>query len=377
MKLLELHASKYSSLRHETVTFGNLNIFVGANASGKSTILDALKFLQQGLKTGSFRQAVRTRGGVRYLFGKWEEASQMKLSVQMQDSENQTRYKWSIGLLIDHRQFRVNEEVTMLPANGEELHLLSANQGSGWWLSENQQKIRMKGDPDMCALAAASADAAFLARPIYTFVSDWTFIDPNLFSLRRMRRGGESDRLERDGQNLAERLYQLNESSPETFKDIASATKSILGIPEELEAVERNDHFHIHFYERGLRSPVTQTSVSTGTLRILTLITALFEAPHQGLVAVEEPENNIHPAALGDFVQLLVATSRRVQVLITTHSPTFLNFVEQPESVYVVRRDDLAGTKVFQEENPQGVRDALQATGFSLGEFYETKGFGR
>ena len=45
-------------------------------------------------------------------------------------------------------------------------------------------------------------------------------------------------------------------------------------------------------------------------------------------------------------------------------------------AVRVVQRRDAEGTKVLREEDPEAVRRALDASGFSLGELYETKGFG-
>ena len=54
MKLVKLTAKNYRSLRDVSVEFSSLNVFIGANASGKSTILDALRFLQEGVQTRDF-----------------------------------------------------------------------------------------------------------------------------------------------------------------------------------------------------------------------------------------------------------------------------------------------------------------------------------
>ena len=151
----------------------------------------------------------------------------------------------------------------------------------------------------------------------------------------------------------------------------------MIGTPDRLESVEEDDKFHLHLYEEGLEHPVNQSRASSGTLRVLALLTGVLEEPGRRIVGIEEPENNVHPAALGDFVQYLVEASRRVQLLITTHSPIVLNFLEDPNAVSIVRRDDVHGTQVVPERNAQGVTEALEASGFSLGEFHETKGFGR
>jgi hypothetical protein len=64
MKLLHLRAYRYRSLREETVTLSDLNLFIGTNASGKSTILDALRFLHEGVQERDFRSPVFSRGGL-------------------------------------------------------------------------------------------------------------------------------------------------------------------------------------------------------------------------------------------------------------------------------------------------------------------------
>ena len=381
LKLLKLTAKNFASLRDETVVFGDLNVFIGANASGKSTILDALRFLQDGLRLRDFRRAVGRRGGARYLFQKWEKSLRAELRLLFEDTEQSTQFNWTIGFITEERDFVVDEKITMQRFDDAESSLLWVERGIGCWMSGNGQKIQIEREATTCALAHASVDADFEARILESFVADWRFIDPNLFAIRRRWQSDGSERLSADGSNLLERLHTLKASKPEIFEQIGQATQSVLGMPERLTPVVHNhddDHevYHLHFHEKGLISPVTQESASSGTLRILALMTTLYESPGRGLIGIEEPENNIHPSALGDFVQYLVLASRQVQLLITTHSPILLDYLEDPNSVCVVKRDVDRGTRVDRENNPEGVRNALNASGFSLGEFHQTKGFG-
>ena len=109
---------------------------------------------------------------------------------------------------------------------------------------------------------------------------------------------------------------------------------------------------------------------------MLALMTALFGEPGSNLIGIEEPENYVHPTALAAFAGYLMKARERIQILVTTHSPLLLNFVNDPASVCVVRRMDQEGTRVNRERNPEAVRRALEESGFGLGEFLETKGFG-
>ena len=377
MKLLSLKVSRYRSLRDERIELSDLNLFIGTNASGKSTILDALRFLHEGVQERDFRTAVFSRGGIVHLAWKGEEAQQIELVVRLKD-EGKT-YEWFVRLTRDGYDFSVQEEVSELHPPDPPAHLLSADKGRGWWWSgEKGDRVSLAQFPMTCALAAAAADASFPARGLAEFVSRWGFFDPNPFLLRRDWTGLDSSKFDPYGRNLGERLYVLSQSSPEIFDRIVSATQSVLGLPSKIEPRQSEDRDRFYFVqsEPGLQYPVHQMGVSSGTLRMLALMTALFGEAETNLIGIEEPENHVHPTALASFAEYLLKARDRVQILVTTHSPLLLDFLNEPEAVCVVRHTDQEGTHVTRESNAEAVRQALEASGFGLGEFYETKGFG-
>lgn len=374
MKLLELKASNYRSLREETVSFGDLNVFIGANGSGKSTVIDALRFFYLGLELRDFREVVSARRGFSNLAWAGEDVQRVSMSLQFQDGTN--KYNWSVALAEEGYEFWTHEEVTQLAPDGTEVELLSSQRGAGWWRSGKNQIVQLQQGPTVCSLATASADANFPARNIADFVAQWGFFDPSPFVLRQERVGIGSTQLDAFGRNLAERLFRLKESSPETFHRIVGGTKHLLGIPTSLDPKELEGSYYFTQLEPGLKYPVHQGVTSAGTARMLALMTALLEDRRRGLIAIEEPENNIHPAALGDFTTYLAEASGDIQILITTHSPILLDFMDDPSAVSIVRRDEIKGTRVIKESNPEGVKKALEESGFSLGEHHQVRGFG-
>ena len=50
MKLSTLVADRYRSIRSQEVALNDFNLFIGANASGKSTILNTLRFLSEAVE---------------------------------------------------------------------------------------------------------------------------------------------------------------------------------------------------------------------------------------------------------------------------------------------------------------------------------------
>ena len=371
MKVLSLTTKNYRSLREVTVALDSLNLFIGANASGKSAILDALRFLSEAVQMRSFRVPAYSRGGILNLAWKGEDASLVELAIVVQGEK---RFRWSVRLSRISYEFRVTEEVEEIPDGSPPVKLLDAENGKGWWWSgERRVQVELLQEETGCALAAAAADASFPARQLAEYISRWGFFDPSPFLLRRDWNLPEAERLDVYGRNLAETLFYLPAEELET---VITATRSIVGLPSGIEPRASEERFYFVQAEPGLLHPVNQMGISSGTLRMLALMTALYAHPEAPLIGVEEPENYIHPSALSAFVQHIISVQDRVQLLVTTHSPLLLDYLDDPAAVKVVNRHETKGTVVLPETNPDGVRRGLEASGFSLGQYHETKGFG-
>ena len=77
--------------------------------------------------------------------------------------------------------------------------------------------------------------------------------------------------------------------------------------------------------------------MSSGTLYALGLVVAALQHPAPSLIAIEEPELNIHPGALDAIADILNIAAQRTQVVVTTHSPDLLDTKWiQPENLRVV-----------------------------------------
>ena len=375
MKLAQLTARRYRSVRNHTIDVGPLNLLIGANAAGKSNVLDALRFLHEGAVAGHFREAMRARGRIVHLAWKGEQASRTDLTATVVDGD--TTYEWSVSLVRDGYDFSVDEHLYRIPPGAPRNEILHASRGSGWWWSgEERREVPLRQEPTACALAAAAADASFEAREVAEFIRRWGFFDPSPFLLRRDWGGLESERLDSHGRNLARTLHAIHRSSPETFDNVVEATRSVLGLPSEIEPRESDNGFYFVQREPGLDYPVHQMGVSSGTLRMLALMTALMTESESNLIGIEEPENYVHPTALRDFAEHLLQAKDRVQFVVTTHSPLLLDFLDDPAAVRVVQRGPDNATTVLAREDPEGIRKALDESGFGLGEYYETRGFG-
>src|SRR5262245_31412958 len=66
MALTRLSLSNFKSFRHVSVQFGKFTVLIGANASGKSNFVQAIRFLRDIAQYG-LANSVSLQGGIEYL----------------------------------------------------------------------------------------------------------------------------------------------------------------------------------------------------------------------------------------------------------------------------------------------------------------------
>lgn len=134
--------------------------------------------------------------------------------------------------------------------------------------------------------------------------------------------------------------------------------------------------------ERHSDYAIPASNVSDGTLRLLAFLTAIYDVSQPGLICFEEPENGIHPWLLNKLMQLFKTVStegisgKPSQIIITTHSPVLLNYVE-PEQIRAVELDDKGHTKISAlPVETRRFQAAMDAYDGELGELWFTNIFG-
>ena len=76
------------------------------------------------------------------------------------------------------------------------------------------------------------------------------------------------------------------------------------------------------------------------------------------LIGIEEPENQLHPRLLPELSEECRQASARSQLMVTTHSPFFVNGL-QPKEVWVLHRDDQGYTRAQRTADLKGVPESV------------------
>ena len=133
--------------------------------------------------------------------------------------------------------------------------------------------------------------------------------------------------VEPDGQNLVAVLHTLYTNQREFKKEINNAMRAAFGSDfEELifpPAADQRIQLRVRW--KSLKREQSAADLSDGTLRFLLLLTILGSLSTASLIAIDEPETGLHPSMLPIIAEYAYEASRHSQVIITTHSPQFLD----------------------------------------------------
>ncbi len=94
----------------------------------------------------------------------------------------------------------------------------------------------------------------------------------------------------------------------------------------------------------------------------------LYDPNPPPFIGIEEPENFLHPRLLYELAEECRAASERTQLLVTTHSPFFLDAL-QPKEVRILWRDEDGHTQARRVDQVRGVPEFLEA-GAQLGDLW-------
>ena len=178
--------------------------------------------------------------------------------------------------------------------------------------------------------------------------------DPQPKSMREYSRVETAPQLLRSGANLSAVLFALSEFEAEENPALQRITEIMRQIPEEpftrigFAETSLGDVMAGFVPDQGTDTNDTKLVdariLSDGTLRMLAIVTALETVPRLSRIVIEEFDNGLHPSRAKLLVGAVAeaASRRKLNVLVTTHNPAFMDAVEESQlnSVLVCHSDD-------------------------------------
>ena len=188
---------------------------------------------------------------------------------------------------------------------------------------------------------------------VRTYLRNSYIFDPQPRAMREYARVESAPQLLRSGANLSAVLFALSEFQ-EANPALQRITEIVRQIPEEPFTRIGFEETSLGDVMAGLvldeeketngRKLVDARLLSDGTLRMLAILTALETVPDRSRIVIEEFDNGLHPSRAKLLVGALseTASRRKLNVLVTTHNPAFMDALDQPQmnSVLICHGDD-------------------------------------
>lgn len=387
MALKKLKVKNFKSFKEIEIDFNHLNVLIGANAAGKSSFVQIFEFLRNIIKH-DLKNAISMQGGIEYLRNiNLSDQKPLQIEVIYNPSKfkavekeyndylicrqsQEVIYTFSlnikkddkIDILKDHLDVKMSYKKVSKVNNKVLADLGNVT------LSVFNQKGKLNTKLNMNDFQREKANQYFDIDKSLGFIDDrfnnigegrlilespyahwiepliWgTFTRLSIFNIntdlpkKATPISGKAE-LEEDGSNLAIVLRKILEDEDKERKFI-NLVSDILPFIEEFDIEKYADKSLLFKAREGYIDDkyIPASLLSDGTINIISLIIALYFEQKE-LVVFEEPERNLHPSLISKLVEMFKDASNNKQIIITTHNPEIIKFVEL-ENLFLVKRD--------------------------------------
>ncbi|MCY4613270.1 MAG: AAA family ATPase [Nitrospira sp.] len=358
----------FKNFADETLRVGPFTIIVGANASGKSNVRDAFRFLHgigRGYTLAEIIGGKYGPGGQR----EWEPIrgatneivrqsppsgrgeSSFSLEVELNLNGTQLRYSITVGRFMEGDPdsnipdelgpFRVREE--KLRTESGVVYIAS---GPGYYTASHPHDslsvtVKESSEPEFQAATDQPVLTQYVmpgrtrrflndqhSTALRSVLADIRFLDPLPERMREPSFPGATV-LGDFGDNLPTALQEIR-ADAEQAETLASWVRELtpMDVDDFEFPLDPSGRVHLTIREKNDKK-VSAYSASDGTLRFLAVLTALLGKNPAGVYFFEEIDTGIHPARQWLVLELIEkqAAKRGIQVITTTHSPDMLTFV--------------------------------------------------
>ncbi len=366
---------------------------IGANGTGKSSLVDAFEFLGDCLREGVQAacdkphrggfERMRTQGceeGIWFYLRYRENTEDRPIIYSVSINCNQNGMVYISDELLQQTESPLNREGKPLCI----FNLLDLKNGEGNAYSTDMaiNPITSKPIGQSVIIPNGYLGICFLMYPIFMALRDYilrwylSYFEPKLSRIQPI--SGFDPHLDRTGENLANYLQFVERDNPTGFSEmlqrIARKIPGIQGI-KPIKAPDRR--LLLEFTVEGFDNPLYQQDMSDGTLKMLAYLSLMEDPNPAPLIGIEEPENGLYPLLLGKLTAEFSAYAEQPggpQILVTTHSQNFVDALS-PEDVWILDKGEDGFSRLLRTADIRGVPELYEA-GLPMGSLWYSNHFG-
>jgi len=342
LKKLSISGFKSISPYHPlTVQLDNINIFLGANGSGKSNIISFFKMLSF-MMSGSFQLFVEKAGTSQvFLHYGAKKTTHIMGELRFEDDTRANNYRFHLTHATPDRLIITSEEVE-------------------WGIKGQKSKtIQLESDFKESTIIKKSSDTIRIIHRILANCKVYQFHDSsNESPIRQSSPKGIVNYLQSEGSNLASFLHFLKETHRSNYNKIVSYIHLIM--PQFKD-------FYLEPNEKGYVSlkwvdvfpddyVLLPEQFSDGTIRFIALATLLLQPAETmpRVIIIDEPELGLHPFAIGQLAEMIKEASKHTQVIIATQSAGLVDEFEAKQITIIEADNGYSTARKLDEDELKG-----------------------
>jgi len=372
-----LRVKNYRALHDlELKNISPLTVFLGPNGSGKSTIFDVFAFLAECFLVG-LRKAWDKRNRFKELRTRGSEGD-IVFELKYREKPKSPLITYHLAIAEQPKGPYVTEEWLewRRGQRGKPFKFLNFKQGEGQVTTgdmPDQQDKRIDERLDSPEMLAVNTLGQFAKHPrvsaLRRFITGWYLSYLSADATRGIPESGPQERMSATGDNLPNVIQYLKEQHEERLKQILLTLSHRIPRLEKVDAELMADgRLLLQIKDAPFERPILAKFASDGTLKMLAYLTLLYDPEPPQLIGVEEPENYLHPRLLPELAEECREATARTQLMITTHSPFFVNGLRANE-LWVLYRDAKGYTHAKRAADMRGIPEFIEA-GATLGNLW-------
>ncbi|WP_089725784.1 AAA family ATPase [Candidatus Thiosymbion oneisti] len=396
--LRRLGLFRFKSFRDAILDFGSLTLLVGANASGKSNLRDALRFLHgvglgyplaeilgEKYGPGGILQWRGIRGGAREVAFGGASDFWLMCTVQPPQAKSRPYAHLEYGLQVDLSDKGIGPRVTREALYTRQDYLWDSDPEDDPPPQQDEHQIRIRhrrgGNPqEPGRISDFSATRPVLSQfpdrndeplnvrractSVLEIFQDIRFLDLDPNAIRQPSQPGQVILGDR-GENLSSVLHGICQD-PVLKNQLLGWLRSLtpMDVVDFAFQTDLSGRILVQLVEANGQK-VSALSASDGTLRFLALVAALLSPDTGRIFFFEEFDNGIHPTRLHLLLQLVqqVCKEQQIQVIGTTHNPALLGFLEAEaltNALLVYRTETAADSRIRRISDLPDIRRVLK-----------------
>jgi len=348
MKIEALRVKNFKTFKD--IKLSNLpaiSVFIGANGTGKTTLFDVFGFLRDSLQD-NVKVALQKRGGFKEVVTRGETGP-IEIEIKFREQDEGTHsplVTYSLIIELDNNQPYVKQEILKYKrgVKGKPWHFLDFSHGKGTIItnessyednkSKEEREEQAIDSPDSLALKGLGQFQRFkVANSLRKLIESWHVWDFYQGYGSSPKGTGFAEHLSPSGENLAQVAHFIYENHRPIFNTILDKMARLIpGVSNVEMAYTEDGRILLKFQDGSFKDPFLARYVSGGTIKMFAYLLLLHDPNPHPLLCVEDPENELYPSLFcGLLEEFRDYADKGGQVMISTHSPDVVNYIELNE----------------------------------------------